>query len=278
MKIFNTILLINLVFISSSLFAQVGVNTNTPRTTLDVQGDLGIRSKIYLGGDETTIGKLGDVGSVLVSQGTNQSPAWKVLRRPEFKPETYYLINYEASSTDVGLIFNYNSTESRTQYTKNMTLSNFLGNSANSSGVIDGLTKTFKVNNSVNKIGLVFETVVHINSNAIDQGVDFACGVFVDDQLKGVRTFTLNQPTASVGPFYTFTLLGSAENLAKKEYTAKVACRRRASIGGFTNTTTSTFGVGKAVRSNINDFMAQSTLRVEVLEIPDPNNNEPVYN
>ncbi|HCC93510.1 MAG TPA: hypothetical protein DEQ26_04150, partial [Flavobacteriaceae bacterium] len=129
-------------------------------------------------------------------------------------------------------------------------------------------------NNSVNKIGLVFETVVHINSSVTNEGVDFACGVFIDDQLKGVRTFTLNQPTNSVGPFYTFTLLGSAENLPKKEYTAKVACKRRASIGGFTNT----FGIGKAVYTNINDFMAQSTLRIEVLEIPDPNNNEPVYN
>lgn len=272
MKIFNKILLINLVFISSSLFAQVGVNTNTPRTTLDVQGDLGIRSKIYLGGDETTIGKLGEVGSVLVSQGANQPPAWKVLRRPEFKPETYYLINYEASNTDNGLTLT-DGTTNRALYTKNMSLSSFLAGNG-SGGEITGLTKTFKVNNSVNKVGLVFETVVHINSTATNQGVDFACGVFVDDQLKGVRTFTLNQPTSSVGPFYTFTLLGSAENLPKKEYTAKVACKRRASIGGFT----STFGVGKAVRSNINDFMAQSTLRIEVLEIPDPNNNEPVYN
>ncbi len=274
MKIFNTILLINLVFISSSLFAQVGVNTNTPRTTLDVQGDLGIRNKIYLGGDETTIGKLGEVGSVLVSQGENQPPTWKVLRRPEFKPETYYLINYEASSTEKGLTLTSGATN-RQLYIKNMTLSDFLAGNG-SGGVIDNekLTKTFKVNNSVNKIGLVFETVVHLNSNSTNAGVDFACGVFVDDQLKGVRIFTLNQPTASRAPFYTFTLLGSTENLPKKEYTAKVACKRRGSINSFTGD----FGIGKAVYTNINDFMAQSTLRVEVFEIPDPNNNEPVYN
>lgn len=272
MKILNNILLINLAFISSSLFAQVGVNTNTPRTTLDIQGDLGIRSKIYLGGDEITTGKLGEVGSVLVSQGANKPPTWKVLRRPEFKPETYYLINYEASS-DVGGLTLRNGSANKTLYTKNMSLSSFLGGSGDG-GEISKLSKTFKVNNSANKIGLVFETVVHLNSNSTNAGVDFACGVFVDDQLKGVRVFTLNQPTASVGPFYTFTLLGSAENLPKKEYTAKVACKRRESINSFTGD----FGIGKAVYTNINDFMAQSTLRIEVLEIPDANNNEPVYN
>lgn len=273
MKILNRIILINLLFISSSLFGQLGINTNTPRTTLDVQGDLEVRSKIYLGGNETSIGKLGETGAVLVSQGVNQSPTWKVLRRPEFKPETYYLINYESSSTEVGLTLDHDATVNRVKYTQNMSLSSFLAGSG-ISGEIAGLTKKFKVNNSLNKIGLIFETVAHINSTGINQGVDFACGVFIDDQLKSVRTFTLNQPTASVGPFYTFTLLGSTENLAKKEYTAKVACKRRASVDGYSGT----FGIGKAVYSNINDFMAQSTLRIEVLEIPDPNNNEPVYN
>ena len=273
MKILNRIILINLLFISSSLFGQLGINTNTPRTTLDVQGDLEVRSKIYLGGNETSIGNLGETGAVLVSQGVNQSPTWKVLRRPEFKPETYYLINYESSSTEVGLTLDHDATVNRVKYTQNMSLSSFLAGSG-ISGEIAGLTKKFKVNNSLNKIGLIFETVAHLNSTGVNQGVDFACGVFIDDQLKSVRTFTLNQPTVAVGPFYTFTLLGSTENLAKKEYTAKVACKRRASVDGYNGT----FGVGKAVYTNINDFMAQSTLRIEVLEVPDPNNNIHVYN
>lgn len=272
MKIFNKILLINLVFISSSLFAQVGVNTDTPLATLDIQGDLEIRNKIYLGGNETTIGSLGEVGSVLVSQGANQPPTWKVLRRPEFKPETYYLINYEASNTESGLKL-ANGQTNRALYTKDMTLSSFLAGNGNG-GEITGLRKKFKVNNNVNKIGLIFETVAHLNSNNRYEGVDFACGVFIDDQLKGVRTFTLNQDNEARGPFYTFTLLASAENLPAKEYTAKVACKRRASIYGYTGN----FGIGEAVYQNINNFMAQSSLRVEVLEIPDTNNNEPVYN
>lgn len=272
MKIFNKILLINLVFISSSLFAQVGVNTDTPRATLDVQGDLEIRGKIYLGGNETTIGSLGEVGSVLVSQGANQPPTWKVLRRPEFKPETYLLVNYEASNTESGLRLNNGSTN-RALYTKDMALSSFLAGSGNG-GEITGLTKTFTVKNSVNKIGIVFETVAHISSETRFHGVDFACGVFVDNQLKGVRAYTLNQPNQNTWPFYTFTLLASAENLPVKEYTAKVVCKRRASIQGYSGP----LGVGEAVYNNINNFMAQSTLRIEVLEIPDSDNNEPIYN
>ncbi|WP_413533975.1 hypothetical protein [Empedobacter brevis] len=273
MKIFNKILLINLIFVSSSLFAQVGINTNTPRASLDVQGDLEIRNKIYLGGDDTTIGKLGEVGSVLVSQGDNKPPTWKVLRRPEFKPETYYLINYESSSTEDGITLTNNYSANRALYTKDMSISSFLaGNGAGAE--IKKLEKTFKINNSVNKVALVFETVTQINSNSIYHGVDFACGVFVDDKLKGVRTFTLNQTTASRAPFYTFTLLASENNLPKKVYTAKVACKRRASINSYSGT----FGIGKDVFTNINSFMTQSTLKIEVLEIPDPNNTEPVYN
>lgn len=272
MKIFNKILLINLVFISSSLFAQVGVNTDTPRATLDVQGDLEIRGKIYLGGDETTIGRLGEVGSVLVSQGANQPPTWKVLRRPDLKPETYHLLNYEASNTVNGLRLNSGSTN-RALYTKDMTLSSFLAGNGNG-GEITGLAKTFEVNNSVNKIGIVFETVAHISSDTRFHGVDFACGVFIDDLLKGVRAYTLNQPTIAKWPFYTFTLLASAENLPAKEYTAKVACKRRASIQNYTGP----LGIGHAVYDNINNFMAQSTLRIEVLEMPNPDSNEPIYN
>lgn len=247
--------------------AQLGINTKTPLATLDVQGNLGIRNRIYLGGSNTVLGMLGDVGTVMVSQGPAKSPVWKMIRRPPFDPFLYTIFNNEAAETEAGLTLG-NTVSGYDLNTLNQTLSSYNGT------VIAGLTKTFEIDNPDNVALLSFETISHLQSNTINSGVDFSCGIFVDDQLKGVRVYTLNQPSTAQYPFYTFDMVVSATNLSVGNHEAKVACKRRANINNFT----SNIGIGKAVNSNLNDFMTKSSLVVETYEKPNMTNTIPVYN
>lgn len=269
MMIFNKyIVVLTVIFINGLAFSQVGINTETPRARLDVQGNLSIRNRIYLGGSDSVNGSLGDVGSVLVSQGANNPPVWKVIRRPDFDPFLYTIFNNVAGETTSGITFNSTTTGSEI-HNLNQTLTSFGGTQ------ITALQKDFQIENPESITILTFETIAQINSSTVSSAVEFSCGIFVDDLLKGIRVYTLNQPGAATFPFYTFDLVAAASNLSIATHTAKVACKRRANFNSFTNT----LGIGTpANTTNLNSFMTKSSLVVETYEKPSTGNTVPVYN
>ena len=133
---------------------------------------------------------------------------------------------------------------------------------------IPDLTQTFEVHSTNNKTYFTFETVAQIattGSNNLLDAVEFACGVFIDGKLEGVRINTVEQPSTAYAPFRTITMLQIAENLTVGTHTIDVACTRRQNYS-----TSVSLGIGRAVETeNLNNFMAKSTLKVEVYEIPD---------
>lgn len=263
------------VFISFFGYSQVGINTKTPLATLDIQGDLGVRKKIYLGGNDATTGTLGQKGTVLVSQGAGLPPVWKALRVPPFDPFMYFSYNNIGIQTQNGLVIG-SSTSGQDLYTDGQSLTSFLTPSA-SGTVINDLTRSITINNTGSVFVFSFEAILHLDSNSTYAGADIACGVFVDDLLKGVRVYTLNQADNSTRPFYTYNLITAAQNLSTGSHTVKVACTRRANISNFTGN----IGIGKGAYtgsgSNLNDFMAQASLTIESYEKPNPSNTTPVY-
>ena len=54
----KTILLYFITIFSTTTFvkSQVGINTNTPTRTLDINGDINIRKELRLGGNDNTLG------------------------------------------------------------------------------------------------------------------------------------------------------------------------------------------------------------------------------
>ncbi|MEE6127367.1 hypothetical protein V2E39_08190 [Chryseobacterium arthrosphaerae] len=251
-------------------YGQVGINTKAPNATLDIQGDLGVRKKIYLGGNDTTQGALGQKGTVLVSQGPGLPPVWKTMRVPPFDPFLYFSFTNIGVKTQNGLIIG-NTTSGSAIYTENQSLASFVGTSG---GVINDLTQTVTVTNAENILVFSFETIFQINSTAQYQGADIAIGIFVDDKLKGVRVYTLTSEVAGlVRDFYTFDLIAAAQNLSAGSHTVKVACTRRSNMNNFTGD----IGIGKSVYTNLNDFMMQSSFIIESYEKPNPANTTPVY-
>lgn len=256
--------IISILFMSISYLAlsQVGINTDSPNAMLDVNGDVSIRGKVYVGGTEGTPGNPGVNGQVLVSQGPGLPPVWLTLNIPEIE-QNYYLIYNNTMEDQTGVSFTSAEISGNNVYTKGTAFS-----SLSNWKKIPGMTQTFTVNSIENKVYFTFETVAQIGTTGSDNlldAVDFACGIFIDDKLEGVRVNTVEQPSTSYGPFRTITMLHIADDLTVGNHSLDVACTRRANYS-----TTSSLGIGRAVNiSNLNNFMAKSTMKVEVFEIPD---------
>lgn len=257
MKVFK---LIFIFFISTHLTqAQVGVGTDKPQAMLDVNGDLTIHDKIYTGGNDQLLGNPGTEGQVLVSTGNNTPPMWKTLNIPKINLGDFYLIYTNAFFDETGISFG-NSTSGVSLYTKNTDLA-----SLTNWKTIDGLTQPFEVYSNTNKIYITYEAVVQVAGSGSNSGVDFACGVFVDNKLQGVRTSTARRAADASDAFATFLMVIISDQLSEGIHQAKVACTRIQNIGGYTGT----FSIGTNTESNINKFVAKSSLKVEVYEVPE---------
>lgn len=260
----NYILLTLILVLNSQLNAQVGVNTSTPRSDLDIQGPLTIRGHIRTAGTDQVKGSTGRNTNLLVSNGNGNAPEWKSLRIPVIKPNRFYLLFADSYSDRSGV--RPTTVTGKTAYTYDMTLpSNW--------STITGLTKDFTVTNSSSKVFFLYEAVVHSNSATQYQGIDFACGIFVDNRLKGVRVADLHNPTSTQYPFNTFTLVATTQTpLSVGTHQVKVACTRRENYAANSNTSAAAIGIGTNASNNttnVNNFMAQSSLRVEVFEVPE---------
>ncbi|WP_314241256.1 hypothetical protein [Empedobacter tilapiae] len=255
-------LLIIIASISIFTNAQIGVNTSSPKSSLDVNGDFGLRKRLYL--DNSGKESKGLADQVLVSQGESLPPTWKSLRVPEYEPNKFYLIFNDSFSDNIGLQITssqvFTNSNLSTDLAENQTLSYL-----RTKGFYDikGLSKSFTVNSSESKVYFQFETVVQQNNSNNGSDIKYACGIFVDGLLKSVRINTLFN-SASGHTFLTHTQIGGATNLAVGPHKIDVACAR------YTTNTDITLGIGinSSGSVNINSFMAQSSLKVDVYEIP----------
>ena len=248
---------------SSVLLGQIGINIQEPKSMLDVNGDVVIRDKIYLGGTDAIKGSPGVDKQVLTSQGDNKPPMWKTPNVPEVKDFNYYLIYNNVFEDEQGIILS--------QKTSSLLPEDYLMNNlpADSWKPIVGLSgKVFKVSSTQNKVYFTLETVAHLGAfdNDVFPATDFACGIFVDRKLKGIRTATVRQVKSTL-PFTTITIMFGTDRLTKGDHTLDVLCSRSRD---FNDADFYSFGIGRTVdNTNLNNFMAKSTLKVEVFEIPE---------
>lgn len=252
---------------SLGLHSQVGINTATPKAGLDVNGDYNLRGRLsVLNLSNSQLFEGGD-NQVLVSQGEGFPPAWKSLRIPEYEPNKFYLIYNNSFSDRVGVKFT-SAEESgiisrSATFIQNNDYSNFLGFKK-----IAGLSQSFTVNSTQNKIYFQFETIVQANTpnnTNPDISLDYACGIFVDDKLIGLRQGNLKASSSTLNLFVTHDQIGMMQNLSVGSHTVSVGCSRLSSY----NASGLTLAVGiNAAPTNLNDFMAQSSLKVDVYEVP----------
>lgn len=246
MKFKLNVLLILLSIISVQ--AQVGIQTQNPKTALDVNGDMNVAGKIYTGGTDSSLGNPGDKNKALTSNGDNEAVSWEEVKIPVGYEGGLYLTSVEALSDRAGL--NLTATGFGT-YNENASLS---GNWIQ----IPALTRTVSVTHPVNKIHVQLQTTAQINFNGSGS---FACGIFMDNQLKGVRVDVVSGP---IGSYNVFNINTSFDNVPTGNHTFKIACRGRTFSN---NSTTARLAIGRAnVPANLGADMAQSSLNLFVLE------------
>lgn len=65
------------IMISTGVYSQVGINTETPQRTFHINGSLQITNELNVGGDADTAGNAGNTGDILESSGSGTAPVWK---------------------------------------------------------------------------------------------------------------------------------------------------------------------------------------------------------
>ncbi|WP_292009374.1 hypothetical protein [Chryseobacterium sp.] len=249
-----------------SLFAQVGIKTGSPKAWLDVNGDLNLRGKLMVLNYSDGGLSEGTNDQILVSQGEGYPPVWRTLRIPEYEPNKFYLIYNNSFSDKTGITFNNREesiTTSRTAlFTKGNTFSNF-----SRFKKIPSLSQPINIYSTESKTYIQFETVVQANFDAAgstDTSIDYACGIFIDDRLISLRQRNL-KATSGASSFITHNQVGIVENLSKGQHAVSVACARMKS---YNTATDSLLGIGINVGNNINSFITQSSIKVDVYEVP----------
>ncbi|KMQ66304.1 hypothetical protein ACM46_01795 [Chryseobacterium angstadtii] len=249
-----------------SLSGQVGIGTDSPKARLDVNGDVNLRNKIVvLNTSDNTLSQ-GNNDQILVSQGEGYPPIWKSLRIPEYEPNKFYLIFNNSFSDRAGVKFTSTEQSSITSksaaFTKGADISSLPGFKK-----IAGLSQPISVYSGESKTYFQFETVVQANlpaNGTTDISIDYACGIFVDDKLVNLRQRNLKASSAT-STFITHNQIGVVSNLSKGSHMVSVACSR---LGSYRTANDVVLAVGINAATNINDFIAQSSLKVDVYEIP----------
>ncbi len=266
------------VFFISSLNAQVGkvgINTETPQTTLDVNGSIQLRNELQVNGSA------GNEGDIYFSQGNATLNKWNPVNVPFLEDGQYQLVNTFAIKDQVGIDFTGNgydpslSSLGETFGSKNWTH-------------ITGLNQTIKIKDPNNKSSMLFQTGVESRmdpgnntSNQVEGNIKYTCGLFrrlaADPQSSSVLVAMRASQINNV-PFKTnekksqsvFTLNYTVLNMPVGEYVFSVGCRRMSLSGGGGSATTSLLSIGNAVNSgagNTNDFMLNSVLKIDVIEL-----------
>ncbi|MGU3374237.1 hypothetical protein [Chryseobacterium sp. M5A1_1a] len=225
--------------------AQVGINTTNPVNMLDVNGDINVRKELRTGGTSVLKGSSGIAGDIFHNNTDMAANDWKAIKIADgLGSMSLFSINTVADKT--GVSFSGGNGQS-VPYNE--------GISINGWSVITSASDVFSITNGDNKVTFSFQTTVQKTGTS---SASFACGVFVDDKLRAVRTDVL---LGEGGAYKIFNLNATLANLTpKNQYKVKIACIKRA-IGS------ATLGIGRAVDGNfLNSDMAQSVLTTSVLQ------------
>jgi len=269
----NIILGIVLLLFTHIVYAQkVGINADTPLTTLDVNGTIRVRKDIRLGGTAGTAGSPGGIGQAFTSQGAGKSPVWSPMG---IDVSFGYGITQSVVLADrVGVkYFTEDAITSLTaEYLEDTELS-----LANGWTEIPGLRSEIAPTKDKNKIVVSLQTIAQgiTSSNVVD--AEFGIGVFVDGKLKSVRSVNINGSgmTFTVGNLFdTFNNLPVKANGESYDIQVATALRYRnvykksSDLGNEPSGDDwyVMIGTSSSAVSNTNEWMNMTSLKIELYE------------
>ncbi|MBV6878656.1 hypothetical protein NG800_002085 [Epilithonimonas ginsengisoli] len=267
-KYVGSLLLISSLVFSSKFFSQVGIGTEKPNSTLDVNGDVALRNELSLGGTDLAKGNPGETNQVLVSQGEGLPPTWKYVKAPFVEDGTYKLTNTYLSESELGITNFSAGVAGDGVYTSS------IGDPLDSKWTkIPNLTTQMEVKFSENKLVYQTQTGVEIVGSTVGSTVKFICGIFKDNKLVALRPDKISAAYSNTPTQYMFTLNYSEQNSPIGVYTMDVACRKIAtidlnnyfSIGS--NIPTYQSGSVTVANTGSNSFALKSFFKIDITQL-----------
>ncbi|SMP07047.1 hypothetical protein [Chryseobacterium profundimaris] len=241
-------IIITLLIFSIGTHAQVGINTTTPAGTLDINGDLNVRNELRTGGTNTVKGDAGTAGTIFHHNADLSVNDWKSIKVADGQGSmSIFYVNTLTDQTGA----TFSGTNGLTApYVENSAIDNTWT-------VLPGTQDTFSISSATNKVVFLFQTTAQKTGNG-NSSSGFACGIFLDDLLKAVRTDVV---LGTDGSYKIFNLNATLSNIVpKNNYSVKVACTKR-------NLNSGTLGIGTPVNSTyLNAAMAQSVFTTSILQ------------
>jgi len=240
MKKLNIIFYV-ILFFPLMVFSQMGIGTDLPKSTLDVNGNVNVKQQLFLGGTDNSLGNPGVSGQIVVSNGDDPA-SWQDVRLPEGISSLTMSSKY-IKDDETGVSLTNGVT---TAYQENSAITSW--------SVLENLNTSFSIVNITNKVNFSAQTIVQRSNTDL---ASYACGIFIDDKLKAVRTDIIN---TTAGGYKTYNINITLDNIGVGDHTAKFACRGR-------NIASGSLGIGKVINSTyLSAAMAKSVFKTTILE------------
>lgn len=253
------LLLLGVIFNFISTYAQVGINTEEPMTTLDVNGSLQLRNELKIAGTPQMEGITGNYGQVITSEGNTDAPKWKNVKVPFLEDGQYQLINSHSKVDQTGLSFpTGGGSGDATSNTGEMLNANW--------SVISGLTTTINVKNQANKISLIYQAGVELSQiNSNNHNVKFICAAFFNDVLRALRADQIDAINGKQKNQSIYTLAYTVLDIPVGTYEVKIGCRKISTTNNNLRLAVGRNSQGDGTQQS-NPFTMQSVLKVDVIE------------
>lgn len=267
-KFIGSLFLLSSLVFSSQIFSQVGIGTEKPNSTLDINGDVALRNELSVGGTDLVKGNPGEANQVLVSQGEGLPPTWKYVKAPFVEDGTYKLTNTYLNESELGI------TNFSAGVAGDGVFTSSIGDPIDSKWTkIPNLTTQMEVKFSQNKLVYQTQTGVEIVGSAVGSTVKFICGIFKDNKLVALRPDKISSAYSNTPTQYMFTLNYSEQNVPIGIYTMDVACRKIAttnlnnyfSIGS--NIPTYQSGSVTLANTSSNSFALKSFFKIDITQL-----------
>lgn len=259
--------LIMLMFVQMT-YAQivgVGVNTDTPRATLDVEGSMRVTKDIKLGAESGTAGDPGNEGDGFASQGPDKNPVWTPLMSG--MASGYRIAESIVLNDQGGFLDNSSSpiTDLRAQYMEGSSISE------NRWVELTGLRADITPKTENNRVVITLQTVGQSGAKTgITADLVLAVGIFIDDKLRSVRPISVYGSSMA---FSIATLFDSFQDLKPKtggaSYSIKVGVALRyKNVTGGSGPTAWYALVGRSDPNvtNTTGMMNKTSLKIDLYE------------
>lgn len=248
----------SILLLGNIAFSQVGIDTETPQTTLDINGNLQLRSELKINGNDITEGNPGISGQALVSQGENQPLAWKDILVPFIDVDQHQLTHSYSEIDNIGISFPVGNGDG-------IHISEIDDPLNSNWTVIEGLNSNITIENPDNKISLIFQSGVELSQSLIKHNSKYMCGAFFNGKLKAMRPNQIDSIGGKPKNQSMITLSYNIFDLEPGNYAVQIACRKISS-----SSSNLRLAIGRPAEGlgsvQSNNFSMQSILKIDILE------------